>query len=376
MTATLVISFCFLSLGQIAIALDLGPRCMATWGHRSRVLTRALAAVAGTSLVLWAPWLALVYLHETGVGLRIWLWTHVALSVLYFVHFLDAPLPRLIRKANDVENVTCEVRNYQRREKRPRFHSARNQNLEVRQDRLTAPPSRSLRDGISLGVLADLHAYYSGDLPFISWCVDQVNRLKADLIVVAGDLTKRKKMVEPVAEIVARLEAPSGVYLALGNHDLGLGSQCFTEAFKERPVQLLRPRDGEIEVREAVSLTSSEWPFRKPARSPLAARTADDPRYRILLAHSPDNIGRAAAAGYDLVVSGHTHGGFPHVPGIGPLIVPLRYGRRLAEGWFRCGSTHLFVTRGVGYVPASPFQRKPQVARIDVRGAPNWRKQI
>jgi predicted MPP superfamily phosphohydrolase len=244
------------------------------------------------------------------------------------------------------------------------FHSARNTNLEVRRDRLSIPLGRDLRRPLAIGVVSDIHVHHSRDLPFVEWCIEQVNAFGADMIVALGDLTRRRKKVERTAEVVAHLRAPLGVFLVFGNHELHLGAEIATRAYGDRQVRVLRPEDGDVAVAEGLVLAASEWPFRR--HDPLPQRQEGDCRLRVLLAHSPDNLLLAARAGFDLALSGHTHGGFPRVPGLGPLVAPLRCGRGLADGWFRRLDTWMFVTRGIGYVPASPFPRNPQVACVDV----------
>ena len=367
MTDAILFSLPLLLLGQAAIALDLGPRCLALWGHRASLLLWVVLAMTGVSLALWAPWLAALASANPTSGVRIWLWVHAAAGVLYFGYFLWSPLPGVVKQPDQVERLSCEVRAFPAEGKRRlRFRSARNQNLEVCRDRLHVDACGAAHGTLSLALLADIHVYYSRDLPFVNWCVEQVNAFGADVVVVLGDLTKRKRMVEATRDAVVRLEARLGGILVLGNHDLSLGPEYAARAFQDSSVRLLRPADGEVEIGPGITFSSSEWPFRKASRDALPSRDDPDDRYRILLAHSPDNLGRAVGAGFDLVVSGHTHGGFPRIPGIGPIVVPLRYGRGLADGWFRWGDTHLFVTRGIGYVPASPFQRYPQIACIDL----------
>jgi predicted MPP superfamily phosphohydrolase len=68
----------------------------------------------------------------------------------------------------------------------------------------------------------------------------------------------------------------------------------------------------------------------------------------ILLAHSPDAIYEAMAAGVDLVLSGHTHGGQVRLPVIGPLYVNSDVGRRYNQGLFHLDGTQLYVNRGIG----------------------------
>ncbi len=85
---------------------------------------------------------------------------------------------------------------------------------------------------------------------------------------------------------------------------------------------------------------------------PWLMRAIPDGDYTILLAHTPDYIHWAEAAGVDLQLSGHTHGGQIQAPLFGALLVRTALGRKYAEGRFQFGRTTLYVNRGIGTVLA------------------------
>ena len=68
--------------------------------------------------------------------------------------------------------------------------------------------------------------------------------------------------------------------------------------------------------------------------------------FRILLSHSPDQFYRARNWGVDLMLSGHNHGGQIRLPALGPVFMPSIYSRRFDRGFFRSGSTLLYVSEG------------------------------
>ena len=87
----------------------------------------------------------------------------------------------------------------------------------------------------------------------------------------------------------------------------------------------------------------------------------------ILLAHTPDVFHKAARLGFDLILSGHTHGGQIRLPGIGSLVLPSRYGRRYAQGLFRRGKTLLYVSQGAGgHIPLR-IRSKPEIIQMVLR---------
>ena len=90
--------------------------------------------------------------------------------------------------------------------------------------------------------------------------------------------------------------------------------------------------------------------------------------FSILLTHSPSSIMEAGAAGIDLVLSGHTHGGQIKLPIIGPLYAPADYVRKYSEGLFRYRDSWLYVNRGIG-TRALPvrFLCPPEITVITLR---------
>ncbi|RPH94420.1 MAG: hypothetical protein EHM72_15600 [Calditrichaeota bacterium] len=100
---------------------------------------------------------------------------------------------------------------------------------------------------------------------------------------------------------------------------------------------------------------------------PWMMRQIPDSAVSILLAHSPDVIRSSAAAGIDLQLSGHTHGGQLYLPFWGPVYNPLDIGRQYTRGLFRFEDTRLYVNRGIGVVLAPlRFCSRPEITIFDI----------
>jgi|CXWL01.1.fsa_nt_gi predicted MPP superfamily phosphohydrolase len=146
-----------------------------------------------------------------------------------------------------------------------------------------------------------------------------------------------------------------------------------------------RAGDGSLLLAEPFdqAVTPPGWRDR-PRASRLALALAKSPRDatalpRVVLAHSPDAVLEAAAAGVDVVLAGHTHGGQVRIPYFGALITRTFIGRRYDRGLFAFagarpdGPTWLYVNAGVGtsFLPVR-FADPPTWAMIDlVPGAPS-----
>ena len=81
----------------------------------------------------------------------------------------------------------------------------------------------------------------------------------------------------------------------------------------------------------------------------------------MVLAHNPRTVEYLAGLRCDLMLSGHTHGGQVHLPGIGRPTLSRR-ARRFAAGMYRHGHTQVYVNKGVGFGFRVRYGVRPEVA--------------
>ena len=109
----------------------------------------------------------------------------------------------------------------------------------------------------------------------------------------------------------------------------------------------------------------------------LRALLADLPAgaFSLLLYHTPDLMPQAAAAGVDLYLAGHTHGGQIRLPVIGALFTNIRSWKKYERGLYHVGGTSMYVSSGIGLEgrggPRARFLCPPEIVAIDLRfGSP------
>ncbi len=212
--------------------------------------------------------------------------------------------------------------------------------------------------GLRIAHISDIHigGYMSPDL--LREYVGRVNRLEADLIVITGDLLDHASAIASGFPVLAGLRARLGVFVILGNHDVAAGAEEVSDGLRRlTPFTLLRNQVATVEVGgcrlhiAGVDDLGRDW-ARGVRRHPgLQAIEADlcpgEPV--ILLSHRPDLFPQAAAAGVDLVLSGHTHGGQLSLPPIGGRRFTLaRFITPYDRGLYADGDSFLYVNRGLG----------------------------
>jgi predicted MPP superfamily phosphohydrolase len=193
--------------------------------------------------------------------------------------------------------------------------------------------------------------------------VQLVMHQRPDLIVLGGDYVTwgERAYVRPVAELLAPLTAPNGVFAILGNHD---DDRDMPAALAARGFTVLKDQRTRIVVRgEPLEIAGIRFWTRRASDIARVLRRATDTV--LLLAHDPRRLTEAAALDVPAVLSGHTHGGQVVVPGFGAI---ARREFPVVAGLGRRENTNIFVSRGVGtvYVPIR-INCPPEVAIVTLR---------
>lgn len=218
-------------------------------------------------------------------------------------------------------------------------------------------------DGLRIGFLTDIHHSRMVPAEDVSLAVQLILAQKPDLIVLGGDYVTSgdRAFVQPVAELLAPLTAPHGVFAILGNHD---DDYNMPAALAAQHVEVLKDARTVRDIRgERLELAGVRFWTRRP--EDIAGVLRDTTDTVILLAHDPRRLTEATALDVPAVISGHTHGGQVVLPGLGAVTrrrFPVVAGLGFQE------DTSLFVSRGVGtvYVPVR-INCPPEVAVLTLR---------
>lgn len=207
--------------------------------------------------------------------------------------------------------------------------------------------------GYSIAQISDIHVGPTIRRPYLNAIVTRVNALKPDAIAVTGDLVDGS--VQRLAlhtEPLSRLSAPDGSFFVTGNHEYYSGAEQWIAEVRRLGLRVLmnehvirRRGDAALMIAGITDYSAHLFnPAHKSDPQQAAAGAPDDVAVRILLAHQPRSAPAAADAGFDLQLSGHTHGGqfFPW-----NLFVPLQ--QPFVAGLNRVRSLWVYTSRGTGY---------------------------
>jgi len=216
--------------------------------------------------------------------------------------------------------------------------------------------------------LSDIHHGPFSDRTQIERAVETANRLQPDIIALTGDyISKERHYAAPCAEMLGRLKAKYGVYAVLGNHDHWTDAALITDLFRAEGINVLINEGMRFELNgSAFWLAGVDDTMVGLEDISLALAGARQDEMKLLLAHNPIVLRRAARADVDLVLSGHTHGGQVALrsepnPSGGPR-------RRFLKGLGRLGNTQIYVNRGLGTVVLPiRYGCPPEVSLLELR---------
>lgn len=214
-------------------------------------------------------------------------------------------------------------------------------------------------DGLTIAHVTDIHVGRFTEGSVLRKIVETTNQLKADLVLLTGDLINHDLTDLPAAiDAVRNMDSRFGVFMCQGNHDLMRSRSIFDTDVRNGGIPLLVNQTQTVHINSRdVQLMGLRWGW-SGASAPggrgdswiadsmqvLTPQIRPD-AFPILLAHHPHAFDDAAAAGIPLTLSGHTHGGQLMVTpsfGFGPMMY------KYWSGLYQQAQSKLVVSNGTG----------------------------
>jgi len=207
-------------------------------------------------------------------------------------------------------------------------------------------------EGFRIVQITDVHISPTFRRSCVEDIVAVVNTLNADIVALTGDLVDGT--VDQLSDDVAplgQIKSAMGNYFVTGNHEYYSGVRDWIDEIRRRGFTVLINEHRIITGGKGKMLLAGVTDYREGRMLPdhrsdpqKALNAAPETDIKILLAHQPKSIFAAARAGYDLQISGHTHGGqfFPW-----NFVVGLS--QPYISGLHTHADTQIYVSRGTGY---------------------------
>ena len=225
--------------------------------------------------------------------------------------------------------------------------------------------------------LSDLHYSWAVPLGFIDSAVTLGLCEKPDVICVTGDfITGTEDLSDGAyAHTLSRLSRFAPTFAVLGNHDGGPWAQgaggysdhsAVDRLLNRSQVQLLHNTSSTFRIRGAnLTFVGVGDLWSDEIDSQRAFSRMDRNRPVVLLSHNPDSKDVLEREPWDLMLSGHTHGGQVIIPFDGPRFAPV-VDKRYVAGLAPWGARQIYVSRGVGNLGGVRFQCRPEVSLLEI----------
>lgn len=386
-------------LGHFAIAVWLFNRLHAVGWPRPavKVLEKLLLAAAALVCIVFVfRWLVLGFglLPDTGrqpLDYALWLtyavvcWTAAVASLPAWLipKFLEKPPAALVASETHTVDVAARLGFRPVHGAEAGFFAAIRGNellhIDVQRKTLRLPNLPPELAGLSIAHLSDLHMAGQVGREYYDVVVEETNALAPDLIVITGDILEKERCLPWIPQTLGRLQARHGKYFILGNHEKRLKDPAVLRAaLTDAGLVDLGGRCQTVTLCGVdILLAGTELPWFGAApelgtrNSELGTNSLRIPHstFRILLSHSPDQLPWARLRKFDLMLSGHNHGGQIRLPWLGALIVPSHFGWRYAGGLYDAPPTLLHVSRGLGGIHPIRLNCPPELALLVLRTA-------
>lgn len=235
------------------------------------------------------------------------------------------------------------------------FGIVRRNQFRVSEIKVPIPNLPKDLDGLRMVQVTDIHLS-----PFLSESefarvIDMANETRAHLALVTGDLiTRRGDPLDACLRQLARLRAEAGVLGCLGNHEVYAGTENYvTTQGRRMGLEFLR-RQAKLLQFGATKINFAGVDYQKMHTPYLvgAERLIVPGVTNVLLSHNPDVFPVAAAQGYDLTISGHTHGGQVDVEILHQHLNVARFFTPYVRGLYQENKSSIYVSTGVGTIGA------------------------
>ena len=224
--------------------------------------------------------------------------------------------------------------------------------------------------GLRILQISDLHISHFVSREFVQNVVDLSIQQEPDLVFLTGDIVDgHVHNLKQQIELLGQLKSKHGVYYVVGNHEYYSNVQDCIEVIRSLGIRVLLNHFETIEIENKKLMIAG---LLDPAARMFQMELPNFDRikdhiqnhdYKMILIHQPHLANHAAQFGFDLQMSGHTHGGQ-----FFPWNFMIRLAQKYPKGFYKIKNMHLYVNQGTAYWgPAVRFGTQCEITLLSVK---------
>jgi len=232
--------------------------------------------------------------------------------------------------------------------------------------------------GTRIAHISDLHLSRTVTSGYLCRCIERINNLDVDIVVLTGDYITydfRGRNREKIAALLGNMKSRFGAYACLGNHDYGIPSlpagsrnrllHRLIKSMEANGITVLRNEASVLDIDGHPLWFVGLGDLRVGDFRPHEA-FADVPAEQVAIAliHNPRGVEHLGQFAAHAVMSGHTHGRISRSSAGLPW---LHRRRRFHAGLYEFEGKKLYVNRGLGRVGRARFNVRPEITVFTLR---------
>lgn len=207
-------------------------------------------------------------------------------------------------------------------------------------------------ENFTIAQISDIHVGPTIKHKYLSRIIDRVNGLNADLVAITGDLVDGSAEDLSVhVRSLTSLQSKYGSFFVLGNHEYYSGANAWIDEIKRLGIvvllnqhKVIRHNNVDLVIAGITDYSGEHFGVEHTSNPVKALDLAPPNAIKILLAHQPRSAIAAEKLGYDLQLSGHTHGGQ-----FWPWNFFVKMQQPFNVGLHKINKMWLYINRGTGY---------------------------
>lgn len=205
-------------------------------------------------------------------------------------------------------------------------------------------------DGIKIVHFSDVHYGTTVNNKYLNKIVDLINKQKPDIVVFTGDFfDKRKniseKEISNINNTLSKINSNLGNYAVNGNHDIKY-IEKFEKVMNNNFI-VLNNEEKLLYYKDSIPISIVGFTDARETETNYEILNNNINYYRIILIHEPDEYNKIKDYNFNVIMSGHSHGGQVRVPLIGKVYTPDG-SKKYYDNYYKFNDKEMFISYGIG----------------------------